>query len=230
MPNGRHPALHRPASLLHRGSNAITAARPRPARRPLRFVIVAAALLVLMSFALAGCEGKDTSFSTSPSVLAMIGTTAGNTEFDTKNSPPPVTPPRDNWQASLGQASWTTLENGTPAIMVVLSMESRPGAGMELWLTRDGATPQTIAHWFGGASAVYEGTVCFRVTTQQGGAALSIDPAAHYSFTVDFLDPTSGVIVSQTRAVAGNTPTVKGHAPGPDDVVFSNTYACPKGQ
>lgn len=195
-----------------------------------RWAGVVVVMLSLCAVLLAGCESSDASLSTSPSVLAMIGTTAGNTEFDTANVPPPVTAPAKGWQEGLGQASWTKLQNGFPAIMVVISMESRPGAGMEIWLTKDGDKPSTVAHWFGGASAVYEGTVCFQVTTQEHGAALNVDPNAHYSLTIDFLDPTTGVIASQTRAVAGNTPTLQGHAPGPEDIVFSNTYACPKGQ
>jgi len=203
---------------------------PSPFRARLRLAAIALGLLLLPAFLMSACEGKDVSFATSPSVLAMVGTTAGNTEFDTANTPPPVTTPSHGWQEGLGQASWTKLENGVPAIMVVLSMQSRPGAGMEIWLTRDGATPATVAHWFGGASAVYEGTVCFQITTQQDGAALPIEPNSQYSLTVDFLDPTNGVVASQTRPVAGNNPKLSGHAPGPDDIVFSNIYACPKGQ
>jgi hypothetical protein len=160
----------------------------------------------------------------------MVGATVGNTEFRPLSAPPPAQAPVEGWQEGLGQASWTRLENKTPAIMVVLSMISRPGAGMEVWLTKDGARPETIAHWFGGSSAVYEGTVCFRMTTQEAGAALPIERDSHYSLTVDFIDPTHGVVASQTRPVAGNTPTLKGHEPGPDDIVFANTYACPKGQ
>lgn len=201
-----------------------------PRRTRWRLAPVAAVLLLAPALLFSACEGKDVSFATSPSVLAMVGTTAGNTEFATTNTPPPVTQPAHGWQEGLGQASWTKLENGTPAIMVVLSMQSRPGAGMEIWLTKDGARPATIAHWFGGASAVYEGTVCFQITTQQDGAALPIDLNSKYSLTIDFLDPTNGVVASQTRPVAGNNPTLSGHAPGPDDIVFSNTYACPKGQ
>lgn len=188
------------------------------------------AVALILPVLLSACEGKDTSFLTSPSVLAMMGATVGNTEFDSRGTPPADTKPPQGWEENLGQASWTQLHNGTPAIMIVLSMESRPGAGMEVWLTRDGDKPKTVAHWFGGSSAVYEGTVCFHLTIQQDGAKLDIDPASHYSLAVDFIDPTAGVIASQSRAVAGNTPRLEGRDPSPDDQVFANTYACPKGQ
>lgn len=187
-------------------------------------------LVIAAPLLLSACESKDVSFATSPSVLAMIGTAVGNTDWNPVDKPPATQKPASGWSENFGQASWTKLENGTPAIMVVIDMQAKPGAGMEMWLTKDSNPPKTIVHWFGGSTAVFQGTLCYQVTTQEKGAAVPIDPNASYSLTVDFLDANAGVVASQTRQVAGNTPHLTGHAPGPNDIVFATAYACPKGQ
>lgn len=187
---------------------------------------LAATLAVAALFTVA-CEKPDASFTTSPSVRALVGTTTGNTIVNPPGSPPAPAEPKEGWAEELGQASFTKLENGTPGLMVVLSMNSKPGAGMEVWLTKDSGEP--VVKWSGGATQEYAGTVCWQFTTQEKGEAIPIDPASKYHLTVGFIDPGSGPKVVRTAPVTGNTPHLQGAAPAPESNVFAKAYSCPRG-
>lgn len=194
-------------------------------RAGVRFAF-AAALLAAALFAVA-CEKPDASFTTSPSVRALVGTTTGNSIVNPPGSAPAPAEPREGWAEDLGQASFTKLENGTPGLMVVLQMDSKPGAGMEVWLTKE--TGEPVVKWTGGATTDYAGTVCWQFSTQDKGAALPIDPNAKYHLTVGFIDPSTGPKVVRTIPVTGNTPHLQGAPPGPESEVFTKTYSCPRG-
>ena len=125
-------------------------------------------LVVLAAVTLAGCEKEDASYTTSPSLKALIGTTTGNVAFrPPEAAPEPVEPPED-WQVEFSLARFTELENGSPAIEILMQVKARPGMGMELWLS---AEDGTVARWSGGSTAVYVGTVCFQLELQREGEA-----------------------------------------------------------
>ena len=208
-----------------RGSSALIG-HWAPRRFGLRLVL---GLLLVFAAVLAfsACEEPDTSFQTSPSMLAFMGTTTGSVVLNPPDSPPaPKTPPSD-WGVELGNATFSHLDNGTPSLQVVLQVEARPGAGLELWLTRD-ADHHTVARWTGGSSTTYSGTICFQLVTVGKTEALPLTPGK-YTFTADFVDAETGVIASRAVGVTNQPPTSNLPPPGPNSTVFSVVYACPRG-
>ena len=183
-------------------------------------------LLALALAALAvACEKPDASFTTSPSVLALIGTTAGNVAFNPSETPPQEVPEPAGWKFDVGNARFSTLEQGDASIQVVMQMASRPGPGFELWFERDG---KALVRWSGGSARPYAGAVCFQVLLKYKGEALELGPGK-YSFVLAFRDPGTGEIVAAKRVpVVGNVPKGSGAAPGADSKVFKDLLGCPR--
>lgn len=174
------------------------------------------------------CEKPDASLEASPSVRTLLGTTTGNRIMSPPGQPPAPKDPPPTWQESLALATWTELENGTPALQVVLEVKAHEGAGMDIWLTK--ASGEPVVEWSGGHTQTYGGTVCFQFSTQQDGQAIPLDPSSGYKLTVAFIDITSGDVVSSRQAnVTNETPKLTGAAPQPGSTVFSEVYACRRG-
>lgn len=202
---------------------AISASLRFPSRSALVFILVVLAAGVL----LAGCERSDRSFRTSPSVRTLLGTTTLNNAVNPPETPPPPQPPAKDWNMELGLANFTRLDNGSPAIEVILVMDSRRGAGMEVWLTSD-ETNKPIARWSGGATDIYQGTVCFQLVLQRDGEAIPVTSDGKYHLTAAFRDPSEGVMVAADTQVTGNTPKVEGSLPEPSSSTFGEALACPR--
>lgn len=183
-----------------------------------------AALVLLGASA---CEHPDTSFKTSPSVRTLLGTTTGYVVLNPPEQPPATKDPANGWRAELGLAMFTRLDNGTPAIQVVMDLRAQPGAGMEIWLAKQGGQP--VAHWSAGTTRTYGGTVCFQLATQENGEMLPLDPPSPYEMTVAFLDPNGNILASSASRVTGLTPHLQGTPPAAGSKVFSLAYACPQG-
>ncbi|MBA4179579.1 MAG: hypothetical protein C0506_03230 [Anaerolinea sp.] len=178
-----------------------------------------------IALAAAACEKPDASFTTSPSVRALIGTTTGNVAFNAPEIPPAVKAPPSNWKWELALARFTKLENEAPALMIVLQMQSRPGAGMELWLTEGG---RTVARWSAGSTAVYSGTVCFQLLLESAAEAVPLGTGTH-ELTVAFREPSSGVVTAKRANVTSRPPELSGAVPAPGSEVFREALSCPRG-
>lgn len=185
-------------------------------------------LVVAFGLLLAGCQRPDSSYQTSPSLKALIGTTVGNVAFNPPEAPPELKDPPPRWQVELGLARWTKLENESPSMEVVLEMQTRPGAGMELWLTNEAGT---VARWSAGATGTYSGVVCFQLALDDSelGEAMSLPPGEYFA-TVAFRDPGTGVVAARRIAVTNFVPELKGVPPGPGSEVFRDGLACRRGQ
>jgi hypothetical protein len=183
-------------------------------------------LVVLAALTLAGCEKEDASYTTSPSLKALIGTTTGNVAFrPPEAAPEPVEPPED-WQVEFSLARFTELENGSPAIEILMQVKARPGMGMELWLS---AEDGTVARWSGGSTAVYVGTVCFQLELQREGEAVPLGSGKHTA-TLVFREPVEGVVAARQVGVTNQTPHLTGTTPSEGSSVFSTAWACRRGQ
>jgi len=187
----------------------------------LRFLLVGVLFAVF-----AGCEKPDSSYQTSPSLKALIGTTTGNVAFSPPEAPPELKAAPDRWSMELGLARWTELENESPSMEVVLQMQTRPGAGMELWLTNGAGT---VARWSAGATGTYTGVVCFQLELEADGEALALPPG-DYTATVAFRDPGAGLVVAQDIPVTNRLPKLTGAPPGPGSELLRDGLACRRGQ
>jgi len=187
--------------------------------------IAAAAFAVLVAVFLSACEKPDASNLTSPSIRALLGTTTGNVAF---NPPEQLSAPQDPppaWKVSLELARFTELENGNPALEVVLQVKSRAGASMQLWLESDSGT---VARWSGGTTREYNGPVCFQLLLADAGEAVPLASGQHY-LTAAFVDPATGVVVSRRLAVTHFTPKLEGGVPEANSAVFRNLLGCRRG-
>lgn len=192
-------------------------------RHPARAALILAALVVAV--AMTACEKPDASFTTSPSMRTLIGATTGNVAFNAAERPPEVKAPPSNWEWELALARFTKLENEAPALMIALQMQSRPGAGMEVWLTDSG---RTVARWSAGSTAVYRGVVCFQLLLAEGSEAVPLGPGAH-ELTVAFRHPESGVVTAKRTPVTNRTPALAGGIPAIGSAVFRDALSCPRG-
>lgn len=183
-------------------------------------------LLVLVLYAglVAACETPDASNTTSPSARALLGLTTGNVSYSPNEMPPAQKDPPSGWEIDLGNARFTQLENGTPALMVVMQLQAKPGAGMELWLSSDSAP---VAEWFGGTTNGYDGTLCFQMRLVNGSEALPLDNGPYY-FTLAFRDP-DGILLSKKVEVTHFPPLKKPATPSPGSSVFRDLLGCPRG-
>ncbi len=193
--------------------------------KPILKPILASGFLIILATLAVACEKPDASFTTSPSVRALIGTTTGNVAFNPTEAPPQEVPEPTGWKFDVGNARFSTLEQGDASIQVVMQMASRPGPAFELWFERDG---KALVRWSGGSARPYAGAVCFQVLLKHDGEALELGPG-HYSFVMAFRDPGTGEIVAAKRVpVVGNVPKGTGAAPGPDSKVFRDLLGCPR--
>lgn len=145
--------------------------------------------------------------------------------FDPPETPPAAQAAPARWNLDVGVVRFDELENGTPALQVVLQVQSREGAGLELWLENESGV---VARWSGGATAVYDGTVCFQLALQKNGEALPL-PQGKYFATVALRDPGTGVVAAKRVAVTNTVPQLEGTAPGAASEVFREGLACPRG-
>lgn len=188
--------------------------------RPAMVVMVAVAALVL-----AGCEKPDASHVTSPSALALIGTTEGAVSYAPEGMPsPPVAAP-EGWEFDLGNVRFAKLENDAPALQVVTQVKSRPGTALELWVS---GTESELLRWSGGSTREYNGVMCFMLRLEDDGEALQLH-GEPYRFTMTFRDAATGAaVVSDTIEIAGFAPGLDGSAPGEDSGVARDLLGCPR--
>lgn len=199
-------------------------ARRRRLRLPAR-AGVGVSLIVAVGVLLGACEKPDASYTTSPSLRALIGTTTGNVAFNPPESPPPPTAAPAGWDWELGLARFSKLENEQPALEVVMQVTSRPGAGMELWLTDASGV---VARWSAGSTAIYSGVVCFQLLLQQDAEAVPLGSGKH-QLTVAFREPEGKVVTARTVEVKNLTPKLTGGVPAQASDVLRNALSCPRG-
>lgn len=156
----------------------------------------------------------------------LLGSTTGNTAFNPPEAAPEAQEPPAGWLVKFGLARWTELENGSPAIEVVMQVSTQPGAGMEFWLAHQG---RTIARWSGGSTAKLTGTVCFQLEVERDGEAIPLGVGTHQA-TVAFRDPGGELIAARTLDVTSEVPEVQGSLPAQGSEVFREALACRRGQ
>ena len=157
---------------------------------------------------------------TAPAVLA----------FAPADEPPAPVPAPAGWALTVDLARFGELEDGTPALAVLLDIESEPGAAMVLWFADERGV---LARWSGGATDDYRGDACFQIplVSDDGARALPIAHTSAHTLTVAFRDAGGTVIVAVTRGVAGFAPRLSaaqlsGASPAGSDV-FRDLLACP---
>lgn len=182
-------------------------------------------LIVAVAVLLGACEKPDASFTTSPSLRALIGTTTGNVAFNPPETTPPPTAAPSGWEWELGVARFSKLENEQPALEVVMQVTSRPGAGMELWLTDASGV---VARWSAGSTAIYSGVVCFQLLLQKDAEAVPLGTGKH-QLTVAFREPEGNVVTAKTAEVKNLTPKLTGGVPAQASDVLRNALSCPRG-
>lgn len=183
------------------------------------------AVILLVAAVSTACEKPDASDTTSPSALALIGTTSGNVALHpTEAAPAPVAPPSP-WEFDLGNARFSLLENRQHSIQVVTTIDSRPGPGLEIWMT---GPEGTVFRWSGGATARYDGVVCFQLRLEDDEAALPLIAGETYQLTMAFRDPGDGVVTARTVTIAGRAPEISKPAPGPDSEIVKVLLGCPR--
>lgn len=184
------------------------------------------AAMVACAILLAACEKPDASYVTSPSVKTLVGTTTGNTAFNPpEEAPSPVDPP-SNWEVHFGLARWAMLENEAPSLEVLMQVKTRPGMGMELWISHEG---KTVARWSGGSTNSYTGTVCFQLELERDGEAVPLGAGKHEA-TLVFRDPGTGVVAARRLEITNTTPVLHGSPPAQGSDVFREALACRRGQ
>lgn len=187
-------------------------------------VIVLAAAGCLL---LAACEKPDASYVTSPSIKTLIGTTTGNVAFNPPETAPEPTADPPKWSVDFDLARFTELENDSPAVEVLMQVETRPGYGFEFWIS--GEDGKTVARWSAGSTTNYSGTACFQLELQRGGEAVPL-PQGKYHATLAFRDPAGPVLVAKRLDITNFTPKLAGSVPGPESEVFKEAWACRRGQ
>ena len=176
---------------------------------------------------LAACEKPDASYVTSPSIKTLIGTTTGNVAFNPPETAPEPTANPPKWSVDFDLARFTELENGSPAMEVLMQVDTRPGYGLELWIS--GEDGKTVARWSGGSTNTYEGTACFQLELQRDGEAVPLPPGKYHA-TLAFRDPEGPVLVAKRIDVTNFTPKLSGTVPNGESEVFKEAWACRRGQ
>jgi len=175
--------------------------------------------------AASACEKPDASDVTSPSARSLLGTTSGTATYSVTEQLPPLQADAEGWMLDLGNARFSTLENGQASIQVVTQIQARDGATMELWF-HDG--DESALHWIGGESARYDGVVCFQLRLEDGDESLQLADT-QYWLTMAFRDTATGeYVVVQEERVAGTLPRLEGTPPGPGSRVGSELLGCPR--
>ncbi len=153
---------------------------------------------------------------TAPAVLA----------FAPVGEPPAPVPAPEGWSLAIDLARFGELEDGTPALAILLDIESESSASMDLWFADERGV---LARWSGGATDDYRGDACFQLSlvSEDGEHALPLDHTRDHTITVAFRDAQGAVAVSVTRGVAGFVPRgLSGASPAGSDV-FRDLLACP---
>lgn len=173
------------------------------------------------------CEKPDASYVTSPSMKTLIGTTTGNVAFDPPETAPPPGDDPPGWEVKFELARFTELENGAPAMEILMQVDTRPGYGFELWIS--GEDDRTVARWSAGSTNDFSGTACFQLDLQRDGEAVPL-PQGKYHATLVFRDPEGPPLVAKRIEVTNFTPKLEGAVPGPESKVFREAWACRRGQ
>jgi hypothetical protein len=162
---------------------------------------------------------------TSPSGRSLLGTTTGTATYDVAGQPPQATSDPPGWDFFLGNARYSTLENGQASIQVATRTLAQAGTAMEMWLY---SGDSTALHWEGGDTRAYNGVFCFQLRLEDEGESLHLEDA-QYHLTVAFRDLESGGyrVVKDIR-VAGTPPELDGETPGPDSRVGTELLGCPR--
>ena len=181
--------------------------------------------IVFAALAFAACEKPDASYVTSPPVKTLLGTTTGNTAFNPPETPPPAKDPSHGWFLEFGLARWTKLENDVPALQIIMQVASRPGAGMELWVSEG---DRTVARWSAGSTSTLTGTVCFQLELEAGSEAVPLGSGVHTA-TLVFREPASEVLVARKLQITNTVPKLEGEVPAQGSEVFREALACPRG-
>ncbi|HNM76990.1 MAG TPA: hypothetical protein PKI89_01395 [Tepidiformaceae bacterium] len=199
---------------------------PLTSARAVRFVAVFA-VAAAASLVFAACEKPDASYVTSPSIKTLIGTTTGNVAFNPPETAPAPTDNPPKWDIKFNLARFTELENGSPAMEILMQVDTLPGYGFELWIS--GEDGKTAARWTAGSTTKYEGTACFQLELQRGAEAVPLPPGKYHA-TLAFRDPEGPVLVAKQIPVTNFTPKLEGTVPGPTSEVFREAWACRRGQ
>lgn len=186
---------------------------------PLLFAFLVVAVLV-------ACDKPDASHVTSPSARSLLGTTMGAAVYEAEGEPPAATTDSEGWEFQLGNARYSTLENGETSIQVVTRLVASPGATMEFWVWNEaGHIP---LYWSGGTSAPYNGVFCFQILLEDGEESLHFEDEQYY-LTVGFRNQESGEweVVKRQR-IAGGVPRLEGEIPDGDSEVGTGLLGCPR--
>jgi hypothetical protein len=182
--------------------------------------------VALLGLVLAGCEKPDASHVTSPSARALIGTTTGNVAYGPADAAPEAVAAPEGWEFELDNVRFSELENGQHSLQVVSQLRTRPGPGMELWMSGPNAT---VFRWSGGSARAYDGVVCFQLRLEDEDSAVALDPAADYTFTLGFRDPGTGeIVVAEAITIAGRPPEMDRPSPGVESLVARDLLGCPR--
>ena len=188
-------------------------------------MLAAVAIALLAASLLAGCT-RDKSRLTSPSAKALLGvTTPTLLAFSPPGEPPAPRAAPAGWRLTADLARFGELEDGTPALAILLDIESEPGAVMDLWLS-DERGP--LARWSGGVDG---GLPRRRVlpscrwrartaSTRYRWRARAATPSPSPSSTRG-----GATILSVTRGIASFVPPLRGSPGGTE--VFRDLLACP---
>ena len=144
--------------------------------------------------------------------------------YEPTGAPPAAVAAPAGWSLSVDLARFGKLDDFTPALAVLLDIESEPGASMELWLTHEGGA---LARWSGGRTDDYRGDACFQLplASEDGARVIPLAGTRGHAITVAFRDAGGRVVVAVTRGVAGFAPQLAGEAPAA--AVFRDLLACP---
>ncbi|OAI38881.1 hypothetical protein AYO38_08650 [bacterium SCGC AG-212-C10] len=186
---------------------------------------IAGVALLAIAALLVACEKPDASDTTSPSALALLGTTYGNVVYDPPEPLPVIPQNVRGWDFDAGNVRFSHLENGVRSLQVVTELKSQRGPGFEVWMEHDG---KAVARWSGGSAKPYTGAVCLQLRLEDKGESLQLTPG-EYSLALVFRDPATGEIVAGQRIhIAGETPKVSGAAPAADSRIFRDLLSCPR--
>ncbi|MEX2080375.1 MAG: hypothetical protein WEC33_02075 [Dehalococcoidia bacterium] len=186
-------------------------------------------LVAVVGLVMAGtaCEKPGASHVTSPSAIALLGTSEGVVTFGPSGAAPaPIDEQPEGWNFRLENARFAELEDGARAIQVVTLAESRPGLVMEIWLTD---STGSIALWSGGETRGLSGTVCFQLRLESDGQVLGF-PGADPTMTIAFRAAASGeVIIAEQIGIVGNAPTAEGDfVVSADSDILRDLLGCPR--
>lgn len=183
------------------------------------------AVLLGVAAVVSACEKPDASYVTSPSALALLGTTEGEVRTASIPPPPRLTSEAPGWDFDLGNARFSKLENDVPSIQVVTQVISQPGAQMQMWLFSGGAP---VFYWEGGTTRGYNGVVCFQLALASGSQTIPLGSEEH-SLRIAFVDRKTGVpLVAKEVRIAGFVPELSRTFPEGAEPPGVKLLGCPR--